>query len=411
MECLSTDTGKIVNRVAIHCFEFVEENLRRQPWRYIWELAKYLQDRGEEVIIYSASNGDEYHGEPGGIPTHYLPAYDFYPTFSREIAGQPPRVLIDVQGIHSFLNKPRMKMLTGLAVPIVGVITSPLYTPWEVLSVGAGEWLRNHRYLFRLLLGALLPIRWVVARISTINTHTVVLSEHNRRCLIAGGMPSDKVHVILPGKPDTEPPVEGHALVERFHWELLYMGSPLSLRGADIAIRTLSALRHTGRAFHLTMLCRTEHPHLHTEVKRLKRLAKRCGVERHTTFIPGVLPTDRVEAYLRQADFILQPFKIVISDMPLGILESMAMGKITISTRVDGIPEMLGAGGGVVVEPNDHEAIARCILELVNDTEKTKRLSHNAQAYVRDVHPTWEATFANFLPLLNLSESVIREVS
>ncbi len=400
-----------MNRVAIHCFQFVEENLRRQPWRYVRELAKFLQGRGVEVTVYSAMNQAEHHAEPDGIPTLYLPKRHFYSEFHRKITVQPPRALIDVQGIHSFLNNARMAMLSELDIPLIGVITSPLYTPKEVFQVGPWEWLRNHRYLFRLLAGAILPHHSLASRMIAINDHTVVLSEHTRQRLIAAGIPAKRVHTVMPGKPATELPELIPGKSERLQWELLYLGSPLSLRGSDVALRTLSTLHHSNKSFHLTMLCRTEHPHLKTEVKRLKKMAKRLGVEQEVTFIPGVLPGEQVKASIRKADFILQPFKIVISDMPIAILESMALGKITVSTRVDGIPGLLTSDRGIVVEPNDHRAMAGRILEFVNNPEKMNRATHNALSYIRDSHPTWGTAFKKFLSLMNLPESITEEVS
>ncbi len=52
---------------------------------------------------------------------------------------------------------------------------------------------------------------------------------------------------------------------------------------------------------------------------------------------------------------------------PLVVLEAMAAGLPVVATRVDGVPEQVDAGCGVLVDPGDAGALARAICGLLDD--------------------------------------------
>lgn len=54
---------------------------------------------------------------------------------------------------------------------------------------------------------------------------------------------------------------------------------------------------------------------------------------------------------------------------PLAVLEAMAGGLAVVGTAVGGIPEQLGRGAGLLVPPDDAEALAAAILRLADDAE------------------------------------------
>lgn len=59
---------------------------------------------------------------------------------------------------------------------------------------------------------------------------------------------------------------------------------------------------------------------------------------------------------------------------PRSVLEGMASGRAVLASRVGGIPELLAPGGGVLVPPGDHHALATALRELRDDPTRVRAL-------------------------------------
>ncbi|MCJ8328858.1 MAG: N-acetyl-alpha-D-glucosaminyl L-malate synthase BshA [Lentisphaeria bacterium] len=93
---------------------------------------------------------------------------------------------------------------------------------------------------------------------------------------------------------------------------------------------------------------------------------------------------DNVESILPLADCVLQPSHRESFGMVL--LESMACEVPTISSNVDGIPEVIVHGEtGYMEEPDDHEAMAAHIVTVLTDPELNARLGQNGRQRAIDV--------------------------
>lgn len=66
---------------------------------------------------------------------------------------------------------------------------------------------------------------------------------------------------------------------------------------------------------------------------------------------------------------------------PMAVLEAMARGMCVIATDVGGLPEMIGGGCGILIPPDDTEAIASALRLVVRDAEL--RGACGAAAYAR----------------------------
>jgi glycosyltransferase involved in cell wall biosynthesis len=64
---------------------------------------------------------------------------------------------------------------------------------------------------------------------------------------------------------------------------------------------------------------------------------------------------------------------------PLVVLEAMAAGLAVVATRVGGIPEQVTPGTGVLVAPEDVDALARTIVDLVRHPDERRRLGAMAR--------------------------------
>jgi glycosyltransferase involved in cell wall biosynthesis len=66
----------------------------------------------------------------------------------------------------------------------------------------------------------------------------------------------------------------------------------------------------------------------------------------------------------------------------------MARGLCVIATDVGGLPEMIGDGCGVMISPDDTEAIAAALREVVYDRDLRARCGAAAHARVKDQFDT-----------------------
>jgi len=141
----------------------------------------------------------------------------------------------------------------------------------------------------------------------------------------------------------------------------------------------------------------------------LSRMATRKGILLLLRAIPKILqkvdahfifagagiapefPMDkRNYTYLGYVPRSVPPFLYSLSDMfvlpslyenfPACILEAMASQCAVISTNICGIPEMISNGrSGVLIPPNDTDAIANSIIKLIDDEDLRKELAREAR--------------------------------
>jgi glycosyltransferase involved in cell wall biosynthesis len=84
--------------------------------------------------------------------------------------------------------------------------------------------------------------------------------------------------------------------------------------------------------------------------------ARRSGV-RHRS---GVDPFEE----LAEWDIFVLPSRV--DPFPLAVLEAMSVGLPVVATRVDGIPEQVGDDAGLLVEPENVDALADAVLKLAD---------------------------------------------
>jgi glycosyltransferase involved in cell wall biosynthesis len=112
----------------------------------------------------------------------------------------------------------------------------------------------------------------------------------------------------------------------------------------------------------------------------LEQLAQELGVAPHVTFT-GRVDTADMPALYRSADVMLNPS--VIDNMPNSVLEALASGVLVVSTNVGGVPYLVEDGKtALLVPPQDPDAMAQCVLRLVEDRALAARLRAAGKSYV-----------------------------
>lgn len=115
-----------------------------------------------------------------------------------------------------------------------------------------------------------------------------------------------------------------------------------------------------------------------SERKALENLVKELGL-----FEKVMLPGYRKDARSYLPFFNVFVLPSLTEGLPITILEAMNVGIPIISTRVGGVPEVLGYGkGGLLVDKNNAQEIAEGILKVQREPELGRSLGEWAQAEV-----------------------------
>ena len=123
-------------------------------------------------------------------------------------------------------------------------------------------------------------------------------------------------------------------------------------------------------------------------LKSLQGRAARLGIERRVTW-RGALTQDEVLAEYRKADLFALASRIARDGdrdgLPNVIAEAQSQGLACVATRVSAIPELVRDGQtGLLVPPNDAEALARALESLIIDPARRRALGQAAQARIRE---------------------------
>jgi glycosyltransferase involved in cell wall biosynthesis len=100
--------------------------------------------------------------------------------------------------------------------------------------------------------------------------------------------------------------------------------------------------------------------------------------------LAGQKSMDEVALWMTAADIIVHP---VTGEEPFGmvIVEAMALGRPVIASATGGIPEIIENGvNGVLIAPNDLEALTTATAALLDDPELRNRLGDNARSRARE---------------------------
>jgi phosphatidyl-myo-inositol dimannoside synthase len=385
-------------KICVICHSFNKDNLRLQPWRYIYEIFIRLQKKGNEVIIISNNAGNEtdikkindlsiynIHLIPGTKNSNLL-------TLLQEIS---PDLIFWSIGYSSVFY---YRTLKSINVPLIGLWMGTRYSLTQLIKIGPWEFLKNFRYLILFVVNTLVPnfiMRFFIKKISF--SKFIVMTENNKKNLSLLGISDQNIEIIPPGidKFDLEVPelhriemvkhkysITGNELI------ILYFGSPLSLRGIDNLLQCVKELQSKIN-IKLVILSRRRNNNLIFEEQAIQNIANELIANGSVKIISGFLTKSEVKEFIFLSDIVVLPFKIIQADMPISILESMAMGKPVISTNIGGIEDLLTENRGYLIDQNSSECLYHAIHSLCSEKNKRMLIGENARISMCN-YPLWD---------------------
>jgi glycosyltransferase involved in cell wall biosynthesis len=160
---------------------------------------------------------------------------------------------------------------------------------------------------------------------------------------------------------------------------LLFVGRLRIRKGVEVLLEALAELARRGRGTPPLLIAGDgEHR------GALERKTAELGLGERVRFL-GRRGAADVQRLLRQARALVVPS--IYEGMPLVVLEAMEAALPVVASRVSGIPEVVMDGEtGWLVPPEDPEALAAALEELLADPEEARRRGEAGRRRVEDLY-------------------------
>lgn len=137
--------------------------------------------------------------------------------------------------------------------------------------------------------------------------------------------------------------------------------------------------------------------------------AARKGVTDDLQFIDTYLDSESLKTLIQSADIILLPYDSRDQVTSGVLVEAVAAGKPTISTRFPHAIELLGDGSGALVDQFDSKGIADALRLLLTDKDHARGMQIRSEKKTESF--LWPKVSKNYLELANsLREKFLKEV-
>ena len=340
-------------RDLVVCFGFAAERRRRQPWHMAHGLATGLAARGREVTLVTDVT-DPAPADAGPDQAYAIRAIDSLlrrgrpspalEAVSREIG--PDRVYL-VTGAFAIARMTRL----DLGAPVDLLIASPRLSLGEILGVGLAELWRERRLMALPLINAILPGRLIAGGFRRSGAaRPIYLSEAGRERYRALGLPSGP---LLRPQVDRQASFAHPALqrAESGPPVVAYLGPPLALRGAHLALAAFEAAVARGLDARLLLLLR---PDVAPEaMARFLAEVRRSPAAARIEITTEMLVAAEIARLLARVDAFLLPFRAPVSEVPLVVIEAGLTGRPVIALDAPGVTECVRAMGGMIARSPD----------------------------------------------------------
>jgi glycosyltransferase involved in cell wall biosynthesis len=330
-----------------------------------------LVNRGHDVRVIARRNPDEAveHAELAelDLDVHYLepPSYSKLPQITASIVTSdlplpyvtqfPPRTLAR----HLSYYREFHRWLSNASFT-PDIIHGHFTTPEQISG-----WLTAHQHGIPFTITAhAYDIFTDAASVDETVPHAerlVTVTEYNRRYLNDHYNFSTPIDVV-PACIRTE---KFTPVANEFPGRILTIARFVQKKGIDTALRSVAKVidEHPGVTYHIIGSGDLE--------PDLRELISLLGIEDSTTIL-GSVSDKRLIRELSEAQLFTLPCRIADNGdrdaSPTVLKEAMAMETACISTTVSGVPEVIVSGeSGVLVEPNDPDALADAIHDLLRD--------------------------------------------
>jgi glycosyltransferase involved in cell wall biosynthesis len=143
-----------------------------------------------------------------------------------------------------------------------------------------------------------------------------------------------------------------------------------SRKGTDVVVKSMPEILKTFPNVSLDVIGDG------TRLPEWKALAERLGLNGSIRFY-GKVEHAEVLSLLKQAHIFCFPTS-ASEGFPKVVLEALASGIPVVTTRVSVLPQLLGSGGGVLLEDSEPSSLAKAVIEICSDMGRYEDMSAKA---------------------------------
>ncbi|MFX0135185.1 MAG: glycosyltransferase [Candidatus Hodarchaeota archaeon] len=384
-------TENIKMKVSIVCPDFNITNIRKQPWRTAFEIAKHMSRYVSDVrIITNDNNGSLLDYDINNIRIHVLYQKNIrYPTekFRDLVQRICPDIILWFGNALSGLYIKKYKFLN---IPIVLYITQ---SPLSLIDFSHLRMRKIWQYKYDFFLSALFPFNKIIRLLNDNLIKRVIVSSKSIRIkLINLGVSSRKIFVaplIFDNIDDYNissiniNEARKRIKIDSDLFVLTYYGGSNTIRGTDTIINSVKSMKskHIDDILVLLLLRRETNIPDNDELY-LRSIIKKYELNEQVKIISKILSRQELLFFLFLSDIILLPFKIVPSEPPIGVLEGLSFGKSVITTEISGLREIVTSERGVLITPSNVGELQETIMFLMESPMKRFNLGRHAEEFV-----------------------------
>lgn len=240
--------------------------------------------------------------------------------------------------------------------------------------------------------------------ILSLANHVIVHTESCRASLMNSfGQHPDRVSVIRHGilgatslRGLTRESAKDELGISRDRNVLLLFGNLRPYKGLKVLLEALSQIRQKEPDVLLVIAGKPW-----TEVNEYEEMTGRLGLGDHVQMHVDYVPESQIEAYFMASDLVVFPYTHFDAQSGVGTL-ALPFGRAMIVSDVGGLPELV-KDSRVVVRPEDPDALARAILDVLRNPELKRTLEEQSLAEAKSYN--WDGiaqqTVAVYLDMLS----------
>lgn len=389
-------------KVAILSHGLQSRSERLQPYRTLLEMGRQLEKLGHEVVCISDGASEaEADDTVLGLRVERVPAMRMFRGQRNDALVElvnreaPDRILWHL-GLGSFIHQ---QVANVFEQPTIAVVTSPVHSLGDLMRPGPAALSTNLDLLSMHLSGLVVPGLFIRQAFQPGGLEGVItLSEVTRQFLIERGAPAERVWVVPPGVGEewtdaVVQPEDCYTLREQLGFTpqdfvVVYFGSPAPVRGIYTMLKAVEEVAADHPNLRLLILSRRWSDQWGSATSRLQDTVSGNGSKQRVKVVDGFLQPDALVRHIIASDAVCLPFEIVPSDVPLSILEAMAVQRPVITTQVASLPELVADGRGYVAQAASVPSLAGRLREIVEQPDMAQRTGQKAAQFVRDER-TW----------------------